>query len=202
MKASETNVLKLLQGSKVFLVPNFQRRYSWRSGEWGQLWEDLLRECHQEHEQGPQSLEGHFLGSVVLHPAPGGASVLMKHLVVDGQQRLTTLLILIAAMRDVGEELDVPGWNRNEYEHKYLVNQYDDEYPDRLVPTKLDRDAYTNTIRKRIPTEGIGQAYTFFTRKLREVLTDGDDDERLELPRIAQTLLLRHAGGGNHHDTR
>src|SRR4051812_35682202 len=105
MHASETNLLKLLQGSKVFLVPNFQRRYSWRKAEWEQLWDDLVRECRRPHDAEAQALVGHFLGSVVLHPAPGGASVLMKHLVVDGQQRLTTVLILIAALRDVGQQI-------------------------------------------------------------------------------------------------
>lgn len=190
MHAAETNLLKLLQGSKVFLVPNFQRRYSWRKAEWEQLWDDLVRECRRTHDTEAQSLNGHFLGSVVLHPAPGGASVLMKHLVVDGQQRLTTVLVLIAALRDVGEKLKVEGWNPEEYNVKYLVNAYDTEYPDRLVPTKLDRKAYVATVRDRVPTEGLGQAYTFFAKKIREVVTNGDEGARIPLKTIADTLLL------------
>ena len=186
----ETNLLKLLQGSKVFLVPNFQRRYSWRKAEWEQLWDDLVRECRQMHDAEAQSLNGHFLGSVVLHPAPGGASVLMKHLVVDGQQRLTTVLVLIAALRDVGEKLRAEGWNPEEYNVKYLINAYDTEYPDRLVPTKLDRKAYVETVRERVPTEGIGQAYTFFTKKIREIATSEDESVRIPLKTIADTLLL------------
>jgi hypothetical protein len=190
MHAAETNLLKLLQGSKVFLVPNFQRRYSWRRVEWEQLWDDLVRECRRPHDAQAQSLVGHFLGSVVLHPAPGGASVLMKHLVVDGQQRLTTVLVLIAAIRDVGEALQVEGWNPDEYNVKYLVNAYDEQYPDRLVPTKLDRKAYVKTVRARIPTEGIGQAYSFFAKKIREAVTSSDESARLPLKLIADTLLL------------
>lgn len=190
MKASENNLLRLLQGSKVFLVPNFQRRYSWRKGEWEQLWDDLLRECRRPHDAEPQTLDGHFLGSVVLHPAPGGASVLMKHLVVDGQQRLTTALILIAALRDVGAELEIDSWNPAEYNDKYLVNQYDQDYPDRLVPTKLDRVAYTRTMRERTPTEGIGQAYSYFSKRIREVVRSSDPALRLDLKTIADTLLL------------
>lgn len=190
MHASETNLLKLLQGSKVFLVPNFQRRYSWRKAEWEQLWDDLVRECRRTHDVEAQSLVGHFLGSVVLHPAPGGASVLMKHLVVDGQQRLTTVLVLIAALRDIGEKLNVEGWNPEEYNVKYLVNAYDTEYPNRLVPTKLDRRAYVATVRDDVPTEGLGQAYTFFSKKIREVATDPDESARLPLKTIADTLLL------------
>ncbi|MER6939314.1 DUF262 domain-containing HNH endonuclease family protein [Nocardioides sp. NPDC127514] len=190
MKAAETNILRLLQGSKVFLVPNFQRRYSWRRDEWNQLWEDLLRECRREHDPDPQTLDGHFLGSVVLHPAPGGASVLMKHLIVDGQQRLTTILIIIAALRDVGSHLKVNGWNPREYDEKYLINKYDDDYPDRLVPTKLDRESYTRTVRDNTPTGGIGQAYTFFSKKIREVSTSDDPNIKVDLQDLARTLLL------------
>lgn len=190
MHAAETNLLKLLQGSKVFLVPNFQRRYSWRRAEWAQLWDDLVRECQRPHDAEAQTLDGHFLGSVVLHPAPGGASVLMKHLVVDGQQRLTTVLVLIAALRDVGAALQVEGWNPEEYNVKYLVNAYDENYRDRLVPTKLDRRAYVRTVRDRVPTEGIGQAYSFFVKKIREVVTSEDADTHLSLKDLADTLLL------------
>ncbi|MER7559707.1 DUF262 domain-containing HNH endonuclease family protein [Nocardioides sp. NPDC126508] len=190
MHAAETNLLKLLQGSKVFLVPNFQRRYSWRRAEWAQLWDDLVRECRRPHDVEAQTLDGHFLGSVVLHPAPGGASVLMKHLVVDGQQRLTTVLVLIAALRDVGEALEVDGWNPDEYNVKYLVNAYDENYRDRLVPTKLDRGAYVRTVREKVPTDGIGQAYSFFVKKIREVVTGKDIDARLSLKTLADTLLL------------
>ena len=114
----------------------------------------------------------------------------MKHLVVDGQQRLTTVLVLIAALRDVGEKFKFEGWNPEEYNVKYLVNAYDTEYPDRLVPTKLDRYAYVATVRDRVPTEGIGQAYTFFSKKIREVVTDGDESARIPLKTIADTLLL------------
>lgn len=192
MKASETNLLRLIQGSKVFLVPNFQRRYSWRRNEWTQLWDDLLREYRRDHDVDSTNLDGHFLGSIVLHPAPGKASMLMKHLVVDGQQRLTTTLTLIAALRDVGRELELDDWNPDEYNSKYLINPFDDQYPDRLVPTKLDRDAYVQTIRKGIPTDGIGQAYTFFAKKIREsagISTDHID--RVSVRQLAETLLLR-----------
>lgn len=184
MKAGETTVLKLLQGSKVFLIPNFQRRYSWRAKEWELLWDDLIREYDIEHSDDSQSLDGHFLGSIVLHPAAGAASVLMQHLVIDGQQRLTTILILLAALRDVRSELD-PTWDPKEYDHKYLTNAYDPDHPHRLLPTELDRDAYRKTLHERRPSEGIGQAYAFFAKKIHEVARAGSD-----LAKLGNTLLL------------
>ena len=146
MKANETTVLKILQGSKVFVIPSFQRRYSWRAKEWDLLWSDLIREYGIDHSHETQSLDGHFLGSVVLHPAGGPASTLMRHLVIDGQQRLTTLLILLAVIRDVRRELD-PEWDPASYDAQYLSNPYDAGSPERLVPTRLDREAYVSTVR-------------------------------------------------------
>lgn len=185
MKAGETTVLKLLQGSKVFLIPNFQRRYSWRAKEWELLWSDLVREMEVTHHGDSQELEGHFLGSIVLHPAAGPASILMRHLVIDGQQRLTTILVLLAALRDVRADVE-DNWNPSEYDSKYLTNPYDPEHPDRLVPTELDRHAYTETLRQRNPTEGIGQAYHFFEKKIRALVRDGN----VRLADVGNTLLL------------
>lgn len=185
MKAGETNVLRLLQGSKVFVIPSFQRRYSWRSRQWELLWADLLRECDVDHSKDSQELAGHFLGSIVLHPASGPASTLMRHLVIDGQQRLTTLIILLAAIRDVRSELD-PTWDPGTYNSQYLTNPFNDDNPDRLLPTRLDREAYVKTVRGDQPTEGIGQAYVWFYKRIRESINRGGPD----LERLGTTLLL------------
>jgi len=185
MRAGETTILRLLQGSKVFLIPNFQRRYTWRAKEWELLRADLLREYAVEHPEDPQNLDGHFLGSIVLHPAAGRASLLMRHLVIDGQQRLTTILVLLAAIRDVRSQMQ-PHWDPAEYNVKYLTNPFDPEYPDRLRPTELDRAAYTLTMRDGQPTEGIGQAYTFFIQKIRHVV----DANGVDIEKLANTLLM------------
>lgn len=183
MKASETNVVKLLQGSKVFVIPNFQRRYSWRLRDWQVLWNDLLREHRLPHVDDGQNYDGHFIGSVVLHPTGNSASMLMSHLVIDGQQRLTTILILLAAIRDLRRETE-PNWRSNEYDDKYLTNPYEEGQPDRLLPTEMDRHAYTQTMRHGKPTDGIGQAYVFFRESLETEMNEG-----LILADFATTLL-------------
>jgi len=58
MKASETNFLKVLQGPKQFIVPIYQRRYSWTLHQCRQLWNDIVRAALDE-------VEGHFVGSMV-----------------------------------------------------------------------------------------------------------------------------------------
>lgn len=186
MKAAETTVLRLLQGEKVFLIPNFQRRYAWRRTEWQDLWDDLVREYEVGHDAYSRDLDGHFLGSVVLHPAPGRASTLMRHLVVDGQQRLTTVLVLLAAIRDVRVARDEQ-WNPGAYTDKYLTNPYSEDYPDRLVPTEFDRAPYVATVRYGRPTGGIGQAYTFFRTEIEARL---NEDADFDLGRLGETLLM------------
>jgi hypothetical protein len=186
LKAIETTVLRLLQGSKVFLIPNFQRRYAWRQTQWEEFWEDLLREYDSASDSHSQELQGHFLGSVVLHPAPGRASTLMRHLVIDGQQRLTTILVLLAALRDARVAHE-PGWNPAAYDAKYLTNPYDEDYPDRLVPTEFDRSSYVETIRNGVPTGGLGQAYTYFRGQIERAKSE----QRIDLAQLGDTLLMR-----------
>lgn len=185
MKATAITVHKLIQGSKVFLIPTFQRRYTWRKDQWEQLWNDLLTECGLDHPDDPDTLHGHFLGSVVLHPALGPASTLMRHQVIDGQQRLTTILILLAALRDVRRAAD-PTWNPSSIDDQYLRNPFSNEYPDRLVPTKLDREAYERTVRLQDPTGDIGVAYNFFKSAIEQAVQKNE----VTLSNLENTLLL------------
>ena len=93
MKASKANLLRFLEGTKQFQVPIFQRRYSWKQEDCKQLWDDILRVGENE------DIPSHFLGSIVsmqysIHHASG---VIQLHL-IDGQQRLTTLTLLLSAL--------------------------------------------------------------------------------------------------------
>ena len=94
MKANETSFQPIMEGTKQYVIPLFQRAYSWEKKEWDVLWDDLVYLC--EHGQ-PKT---HFIGSVVtmpLDPAPEGVA---RFLLIDGQQRLTTLFVLLAVLRD------------------------------------------------------------------------------------------------------
>lgn len=184
MKAVAIPVLKLIQGAKVFVIPSFQRRYTWKKDQWQQLWDDIIAESQVNHNSDQDALEGHFLGSVVLHPAPGPASTLMRHQVIDGQQRLTTILVLLTAIRDVREgEADFQPESITE---QYLQNKYDNVHPDKLVPTKLDRDAFVKTVRNGEPHGDVGMAYNFFRTKLERYRDAGNS-----LADFQDTLLLR-----------
>lgn len=91
MKASENNFLKFLSGMKQFLIPIYQRKYSWQDEQCEQLWHDIM--------QAADNSTGHFVGSVVyIEREIYTVSAIPQLLVIDGQQRLTTISLLLMAL--------------------------------------------------------------------------------------------------------
>ena len=76
-----------------YIIPDFQRRYSWEQEHCETLWDDVVG-FHELEREG-NSKEKYFLGNIVVHPDLAGDK---KYAVIDGQQRLTTLMLLIKAM--------------------------------------------------------------------------------------------------------
>ncbi|WP_370011841.1 DUF262 domain-containing protein [Nocardiopsis sp. LDBS0036] len=176
MKAYETTFQKLAGGLKQFQVPLYQRPYSWGRKELEQLWADLTEQMESDEDQGHHrpSAVGHFIGSVVLAPGSSSASGLDRWLVIDGQQRLTTLSVALAAVRDrllsMADEDAAAKANADRIHEIYLVNRHevgDDKY--RLMPTQLDRHAYRALVNGDPNAGGsdtIGYAYNFFLSNL------------------------------------
>src|SRR5438105_15667010 len=99
MKATATNFLKFLQGTRQFIIPIYQRTYSWRISDCQQLWNDIVRVAQND------KIPAHFLGSIVyVEKGIFHVSSVTQLLVIDGQLRLTTLSLLLAAL---GEALNV-----------------------------------------------------------------------------------------------
>src|SRR5438132_1709944 len=93
MKASETKFLDFLKGPKQFIIPIYQRTYSWTLKQCEQLWEDIVRAAKDE------KVAGHFVGSIVyIEKGLYQISSIPQLLVIDGQQRLTTLSLILMAM--------------------------------------------------------------------------------------------------------
>lgn len=93
MNAQDLPITQLLDGAKQFIVPIFQRDYSWGTRQCQQLWNDILRVGSDERAK------GHFLGSVVYVSAEETTAGITRWLLIDGQQRLTTLVLLLFALR-------------------------------------------------------------------------------------------------------
>jgi len=94
MKAEDVRLTELLEGPKQFIVPVFQRDYSWGTKHCLQLWKDIVRVGSDE------KTKAHFLGSVVYIAAEETSANITRWLLIDGQQRLTTVALLLAAIRN------------------------------------------------------------------------------------------------------
>ncbi|MFG2755807.1 DUF262 domain-containing protein [Streptomyces wuyuanensis] len=190
MRAQEITFLKLVQGDKQFQVPLYQRTYSWGREQLKRLWEDV-GELVDQHVSG-ESTAPHFLGSVVLAPGQIQAGGVQRWLVVDGQQRLTTLMLAFTALRDhLKETGDLRGVDR--VHRQVLVNEFHeglDRY--RLLPTQADREAYTACVQSRADAGGsdnIGAAYRFFRGALAESPDAGDERWIATVETVLKDLL-------------
>ncbi len=118
MKATEAKLLGFLEKSSQFVIPIYQRIYSWTDKQCRQLWDDILRAGTSD------TIAVHFIGSIV-YVEQGLSQVTHKAplLVIDGQQRLTTVSLLIEALaRALGSSEPVDGFSAAKLRHYYLSN--------------------------------------------------------------------------------
>ena len=119
MNSTVTSILTFLEGSKQFVIPIYQRTYQWKREQCDQFWDDILT-VGSSPEPKP-----HFFGSIVyMDPKePQTIGDVRKIFVIDGQQRLTTLSLLLSALRRVIQEQGVDiGIRAKELSNRYLFN--------------------------------------------------------------------------------
>ncbi|ACU84405.1 uncharacterized conserved protein [Brachybacterium faecium DSM 4810] len=179
---------ELLEGTKQYQVPLYQRTYSWEKDQHERLWSDLvlLAEDRQVNREAT-----HFLGSVVLAPSPSnGPTGVHRYLVVDGQQRLTTLSILLAAVRDHRAATE-GAQHRDRINEQYLENKWESEDARlKLSPTQADRDSYRACIRQTTAAgsaDGIGEAYRYFMGRLSAA---SSEDMPVDVQALEEAVLL------------
>jgi uncharacterized protein with ParB-like and HNH nuclease domain len=162
MKASETKLQKIIEGTSQYVVPLFQRTYSWTQKEWGTLWDDLMDLCEEAEPR------NHFIGSIVTMPTRSVPEGVAKYLLIDGQQRLTTLFILLAILRDHAKD---QGNLAEEIQKTLLTNPYKQGLDTfKLLPTQADRDSFKEIIQGQSdgPVGGqIDKARSYFEKQLR-----------------------------------
>jgi uncharacterized protein with ParB-like and HNH nuclease domain/predicted transport protein len=169
MKATAIAFVRFLKDPKQFVIPIYQRTYSWTQDQCQQLWEDIMR------TGGDDRIPGHFIGSIVyIDQGLFQVAALPQLLVIDGQQRLTTLSLLIAALGKVIEEkgLDVDV-TRKKLNNYYLFNAEEDgELRHKLILTQSDKDMLLRVVEEReLPASSsnlIKRNYDFFLQQLRK----------------------------------
>jgi uncharacterized protein with ParB-like and HNH nuclease domain/predicted transport protein len=144
MKASEANLLSILKAPRQFVIPIYQRTYNWTLKQCRQLFSDILNASQDS------SIHGHFIGSIVyFEESIHTLSDIPQLLVIDGQQRLTTVSLLITALADFIKlnMVDIDTTYRKLQNYYLFNNQEEDELHYKLLLTKKDKETYLNIIK-------------------------------------------------------
>ena len=160
MKPNSATLADILSRQNQYVVPVFQRFYRWERPQWEKLWENLME------LRTPESHGDHFMGFLVFFPETTPQLDLRLH-VIDGQQRLTTLSILLIAVRDAASE---KGFNdlAREVTERYLIDPLREGAEQFRILLKLrDRREYESAVNQEQASEGrISNALAFFESKL------------------------------------
>lgn len=173
MKASEVSFVKFLQGTKQFVIPIYQRTYSWSIRECEQLWEDIERVAEDD------SIGGHFVGSIVyIESGLYHVASVSKLLVIDGQQRLTTLTLILTALVNANKS-DSSVESTRKIFNRYLSNSDEtgeDKY--RLLLTKTDKETLISIVEGHdLPknySKRIVQNYEYFLDTIKKSNIDSE----------------------------
>ncbi|GAA8303315.1 DUF262 and DUF1524 domain-containing protein [Helicobacter pylori] len=154
MKADAMKLLDFIGKSqeKQFVIPIYQRLYSWEKKQCKQLWDDIIK------TGGNDQIEGHFIGSIVFVHDGIYTTSHNELLIIDGQQRLTTITLLFIALRDHLNDEDefLKKFSCQKIQNRYLINS--DEKGDKkfkLILSEPDRDTLLSLIdeNRRKPSE-------------------------------------------------
>lgn len=165
MDARKGNIYEILNGNKQFLIPVYQRFYSWDMEQCKRLWNDIV-------EMQRKGKAGHFVGSIVNIAEQAMPTGVQKYMIIDGQQRMTTLTLLLLALRDYAiKNPSDTTINARRIDNMLLKNEYEsDDERYKLLLTETDRDILISLVEEKPMAEGtrsrLIENYNFFANKL------------------------------------
>ncbi len=151
MEAKEATLLRFFEENQnnQFVIPIYQRLYSWKKEQCEQLWDDIIK------IGGNDKMNGHFIGSILY--VRDGNTHSSPLLIIDGQQRLTTITLLLIALRNhLSDEVKIlEKFSRKEIESYLINNNKDGDKKFRLILSESDKDTLLSLIdkNKRKPSE-------------------------------------------------
>ncbi|WP_407542457.1 DUF262 domain-containing HNH endonuclease family protein (plasmid) [Deinococcus radiomollis] len=206
MDTSILDLYSLFHSDRRYIVPLYQRRYVWsQERQWVPLWQDIIGRADAVLAGG--DVRPHFLGTVVLAPFKTSTRDVRANEVIDGQQRLTTLQLFLAAARDLTREID-PDLNKafnkltdNDCTQKHQEQRF------KVWPTLFDQPGFEHVLLAnsaeavrhwvdglRIDFQHVPQvalAYLYFSKELNTWLMNGPQTPAARLDALFETL--------NHH---
>ena len=191
MKASQTQLFKILDGRKQYLIPIYQRTYSWTKKQCEQLWADIIRISENENTS------VHFIGSIVyIEDGLNQASDISHLRIIDGQQRLATILLFLTAL---GEAIEANkssnGISKVKIQNAYLLNRDEEgEKYYKLILTQSDKNTLMDILDGRELSENSSKNlvnnYEFFKEQIKNCNLDLDSLYRGFLKLIIVDIAL------------
>ena len=193
-----------------YIIPTFQRRYVWSEDEqWDPFWENVkdVAENHlnnptQSGDEGKAQSEAHFLGAVIIQDEQSNFREPTKKIVIDGQQRLTTLQLFLDAIQWVCENYDGLHFKQvAKILAKFVTNDndiYDGKHIFKLWPSKFDQEVFRHVMDNELDvsdfeTSRINQAHRFFQEKVKEWLQEEPEQTEVRIDALvgAATKMLQ-----------
>ena len=203
----------LFQQDIRYTIPLFQRPYVWtQEDQWEPLWEDVrnvteryieeLENCDGNAVEAEKATGKHFLGTVVVQQVPTATRDIDQREVIDGQQRMTTMQLLLDATQQVCEKLELDqnsyGFSRLVANDERLVKAENPHHVFKLWPTRTDREAFRHAMDNGLAVNDfeeslIVQAHDFFQLQVEEWLKEEPDElsERADALETAITAMLQ-----------
>ena len=187
--ANELTIEALLNRSgEAYRVPRHQRQFEWAREQWSDLWEDI---------HVGQINESHFLGSIVVIPEGRASVEINNYEVNDGQQRLTTILILLSVIRDCAKKLNNDEFAKHISEH-YLFANYFEGGSKKIIPKmvlgKLDNEAFGAILGGKLQHEAkeghrIFECYNYFKSQVENLSLEALENLK---KRIVNKIIVVH----------
>lgn len=168
MIANPINLLQFINNARQFVIPIYQRKYSWKLDQCQQLWDDILRSGKND------TIKNHFIGSVVYITNPHVVGITEPLIVIDGQQRLATVTLFIAALaqhfidQNIDNFCDLSADILREY---YLINRlHQGDLHYKLILSEIDKETLLfllgNGVRPQEISTRINDNFRFFKRAI------------------------------------
>jgi uncharacterized protein with ParB-like and HNH nuclease domain len=144
LSATKAKLLSFLNGSSQYIIPFFQRSYVWKIDSWGELWDNILEE-YQELKDNPKTTSEHFIGTIIIKQMMSTQVGATEYELIDGQQRLTTICLLLKAFQDACEDEKAQNWIG-----KFL--SFEDSYGNekiRISHSKVDKEHFQSVIQDK-----------------------------------------------------
>jgi uncharacterized protein with ParB-like and HNH nuclease domain len=210
MQSKPLSIYDLFDHKRRYVVPLFQRQYVWsRDIQWEPLWEDIsAKATHRLEHASDDKVAPHFLGAMVLNQMQTFGNAVPSYTIIDGQQRLTTFQIFLAAFRDVARLCDSERFASEIERYIFNTGLMEKQEVERfkVFPTRADQEQFRDVmtagtrlqleekypavyIRRKLQARPrMVEAYLYFTDAIDEYLKEHDSEGTEGIEALYQAL--------------